>query len=118
MQVLDRLYPPERAHHLAALVACPVMSRLHWLQRHQLLLWLLCRLRLLLRRPIGKSLVVDEEDLVYLTDTVLPFRFKSRCILIAEQRFLLLLLQLVRSVEEVIAPAIVLEGQLLGRRYG
>ena len=66
---------------------------------------LLCSLSLL---PIRHGLVVDKEDLIYLTDTVLALGFKSSCVLVAEQWFLLLLLQLVGSVEEVVAPPIVL----------
>ena len=105
MQVLARLHPPERAHDLAALVACPLIDLAHWLQCHHLLLMLLCSLSLL---PIRHGLFFDKEDLIYLTDTVLALGFKSGCVLVAEQWFLLLLLQLVGSVEEVVAPPIVL----------
>ena len=73
---------------------------------------------MLVRRPVGERLVVDEKDLVDFTETVLAFRFKSGCVLVAEERLLLLLCHLVRPVEEMIAPPIVLDRELLGRGDG
>ena len=50
---------------------------------------------MLVRRPVGERLVVDEEDLVDFTEAVLSLRFKSGCVLVAEEGLLLLLFQLV-----------------------
>ena len=95
MEVLNRLHPSKGVLPVLILVHCPVVIMLSRLESHDLGFLLLYRLYVLVRRPVGERLVVDEEDLVDFTEAVLSLRFKSGCVLVAEEGLLLLLFQLV-----------------------
>ena len=56
---------------------------------------------MLVRRPVGERLVVDEEDLVDFTEAVLSLRFKSGCVLVAEEGLLLLLFRRIEPISKI-----------------